>query len=88
MTVGNKESDPAKAATIAKKFIFADKVAAIIGPTTTGEGMQVKKIVEEAGIPTFMCVGGDPPIISLHEKNILVIIIFNPVACLIGSAEW
>jgi branched-chain amino acid transport system substrate-binding protein len=62
LIIGDTESDPAKAATIAKKFIFADKVAAIIGPTTTASGMQVKKIVEEAGIPTFMCVGGDPVI--------------------------
>jgi branched-chain amino acid transport system substrate-binding protein len=62
LIIGDTESDPAKAATIAKKFIFADKVAAIIGPTTTGSGMQVKKIVEEAGVPTFMCVGGDPVI--------------------------
>ena len=62
LVMGDTESDPAKAATIAKKFIFSDKVAAIIGPTTTGEGMQVKKIVEEAGIPTFMTVGGDPVI--------------------------
>jgi branched-chain amino acid transport system substrate-binding protein len=64
LIIGDTESDPAKAATIAKKFIFADKVAAIIGPTTTGSGMQVKKIVEEAGIPTFMCVGGDPVIMG------------------------
>ncbi len=64
LVVGDTESDPTKAATIAKKFIFADKVAAIIGPTSTGEGMQVKKIVEEAGVPTFMTVGGDPPIMK------------------------
>ncbi len=64
LIIGDTESDPAKAATIAKKFIFADKVAAIIGPTSTGEGMQVKKIVEEAGIPIFMTVGGDPPIMQ------------------------
>jgi branched-chain amino acid transport system substrate-binding protein len=64
LIVGDTESDPAKAATIAKKFIYADKVAAIIGPTTTASGMQVKKIVEEAGVPTFMCVGGDPVIMG------------------------
>ena len=64
LIVGDTESDPAKAATIAKKFIFSDKVAAIIGPTSTGEGMQVKKIVEEAGVPTFMTVGGDPVIMG------------------------
>ena len=49
LIVGDTESDPAKAAVIAKKFIFNDKVAAIIGPTSTAEGMSVKKIVEEAG---------------------------------------
>jgi branched-chain amino acid transport system substrate-binding protein len=59
LVIGDTESDPAKAAVIAKKFIFSDKVAAIIGPTLTGEGMSVKKIVEEAGVPTFMTVGGD-----------------------------
>jgi branched-chain amino acid transport system substrate-binding protein len=64
LVIGDTESDPAKAATIAKKFIHSDKVAAIIGPTSTGEGMQVKKIVEEAGVPTFMTVGGDPPIMK------------------------
>jgi branched-chain amino acid transport system substrate-binding protein len=64
LIIGDTESDPAKAATIAKKFIHSDHVAAIIGPTTTGEGMQIKKIVEEAGIPTFMCVGGDPVIMG------------------------
>jgi branched-chain amino acid transport system substrate-binding protein len=64
LIIGDTESDPAKAAIIAKKFIHSDKVAAIIGPTSTGEGMQSKKIVEEAGIPTFMTVGGDPPIMK------------------------
>jgi len=64
LVIGDTESDPAKAAVIAKKFIFSDKVAAIIGPTSTGEGMSVKKIVEEAGVPTFMTVGGDPVIMG------------------------
>ncbi len=64
LVVGDTESDPAKAAVIAKKFIFSDKVAAIIGPTSTAEGMSVKKIVEEAGVPTFMTVGGDPVIMG------------------------
>jgi len=64
LIIGDNESDPAKAAVIAKKFIFSDKVAAIIGPTQTSEGMSVKKIVEEAGVPTFMTVGGDPVIMG------------------------
>jgi branched-chain amino acid transport system substrate-binding protein len=64
LVIGDTESDAAKAATIAKKFIFQDKVAAIIGPTRTDSGMAVKKIVEEAGMPTFMTVGGDPVIMG------------------------
>jgi branched-chain amino acid transport system substrate-binding protein len=64
LIIGDNESDPAKAAVIAKKFIFSDKVTAIIGPTQTSEGMSVKKIVEEAGVPTFMTVGGDPVIMG------------------------
>ena len=64
LIVGDTESDPAKAAVIAKKFIFNDKVAAIIGPTSTAEGMSVKKIVEEAGVPIVMTVGGDPVIMG------------------------
>jgi branched-chain amino acid transport system substrate-binding protein len=66
LVLGDTESDPAKAAVIAKKFIFSDKVAAIIGPTSTAEGMSVKKIVEEAGVPTFMTVGGDPVIMGAN----------------------
>lgn len=66
LIVGDTESDPAKAAVIAKKFIFSDKVAAIIGPTSTAEGMSVKKIAEEAGVPIFMTVGGDPVIMGGH----------------------
>jgi len=66
LVLGDTESDPAKATVIAKKFIFSDKVAAIIGPTSTAEGMSVKKIVEEAGVPTFMTVGGDPVIMGAN----------------------
>ena len=64
LVIGDTESDAAKAATIAKKFIHQDKVAAIIGPTRTDTGMAVKKTVEEAGMPTFMTVGGDPVIMG------------------------
>jgi len=64
LVMGDTESDPAKAASIAKKFIHSDKVVAIIGPTRTGTGMNVKKIVEEASMPTFMTVGGDPVIMG------------------------
>lgn len=64
LVIGDTEGDPAKATTIAKKFIYQDQVAAIVGPTRTGTGMAVKKLVEEAGMPTFMTVGGDPVIMG------------------------
>ncbi len=64
LVIGDTESDAAKAVTIAKKFIYQDKVAAIIGPTRSDSGMAVKKVVEEAGLPTFMTVGGDPVIMG------------------------
>jgi branched-chain amino acid transport system substrate-binding protein len=65
LIIGDTGSDPAKAVALAEKFIHADQVTAIIGPTSTpGSGMLVKKIVEEAGVPTFMCVGGDSVIMG------------------------
>jgi branched-chain amino acid transport system substrate-binding protein len=64
LIVGDTEGDPAKAVNIAKKFIYKDKVAAIIGPTRTGTGMAVKKIIHAGKVPTFMTVGGDPVIMG------------------------
>jgi len=64
LVIGDTEGDPAKAVNIAKKFIYKDKVAAIIGPTRTGTGMAVKKIIHGGKIPAFMTVGGDPVIMG------------------------
>ncbi len=64
LIIGDTEGDPAKAVNIAKKFIYKDKVAAIIGPTRTGTGMAVKKIIQGGKIPAFMTVGGDPVIMG------------------------
>ncbi|MBM4328269.1 MAG: ABC transporter substrate-binding protein [Deltaproteobacteria bacterium] len=64
LVLGDTESEPTKAVMVAKKFINVDKVAAIIGPDRTDLGMAVKKMIEEAEIPTFMTVGGDPVIMG------------------------
>ncbi len=64
LVIGDTEGDPAKAVNIAKKFIYKDKVAAIIGPTRTGTGMAVKKIIHGGKVPAFMTVGGDPVIMG------------------------
>jgi branched-chain amino acid transport system substrate-binding protein len=64
LVIGDTEGDPAKAVNIAKKFIYKDNVAAIIGPTRTGTGMAVKKIIHGGKVPAFMTVGGDPVIMG------------------------
>ena len=64
LEIGDTEGNPAKAASIAKKFIYKDKVVAIIGPTLTDTGMNVKKIADKAKLPIVMTVGGDPVIMG------------------------
>ncbi|MGO9118486.1 MAG: ABC transporter substrate-binding protein [Desulfomonilaceae bacterium] len=64
LVLGDTESEPTKAVMVVKKFINVDKVAAIVGPDRTDLGMAVKKLIEEAHIPTFMTVGGDPVIMG------------------------
>jgi branched-chain amino acid transport system substrate-binding protein len=64
LVIGDTEADPAKAANLAKKFIYKDQVAAIIGPTLTDTGMNVKKIVHDGKTPIVMTVGGDPVIMG------------------------
>lgn len=64
LEIADTEADPAKGASIAKKFIYKDQVVAIIGPTLTDVGMNIKKIVDKGSIPTVMTVGGDPVIMG------------------------
>ena len=60
---GDTESDPTKALIEAKRLVEKEKVAALIGPTRTDEGMAVKPYIEEtAHIPIVMTIGGDPVI--------------------------
>ncbi len=64
LILADTEANPAKTASIAKKFIYKDNVVAIIGPTLTDTGMNVKKIVDSGKTPIFMTVGGDPVIMG------------------------
>lgn len=64
LEIADTEADPAKGASIAKKFIYKDKVVAIIGPTLTDVGMNIKKVVDKGMTPTVMTVGGDPVIMG------------------------
>jgi branched-chain amino acid transport system substrate-binding protein len=47
--------DPAKAISFAKELIDEDNVAAIIGPTGSGETMAIKDICQKAGVPLISC---------------------------------
>jgi branched-chain amino acid transport system substrate-binding protein len=64
LIIADTEGDPAKAANIATKFIHKDKVVAIVGPTLTDTGMNVKKIVHDGKTPIVMTVGGNPVIMG------------------------
>jgi len=64
LVLADTEADPAKTASIVKKFIYKDNVVAIIGPTLTDTGMNVKKVVDDGTTPIFMTVGGDPVIMG------------------------
>jgi branched-chain amino acid transport system substrate-binding protein len=64
LTIADTEADPAKGASIAKKFIYKENVVAIIGPTLTDVGMNIKKVADKGKVPTFMTVGGDPVIMG------------------------
>ena len=64
LIIADTEGDPAKAANIATKFIHKENVVALIGPTLTDTGMNVKKIVSSGKRPVVMTVGGDPVIMG------------------------
>ncbi|WP_136796881.1 MULTISPECIES: ABC transporter substrate-binding protein [Desulfosediminicola] len=64
LIIADTEANPAKTASIAKKFIHKENVVAIIGPTLTDTGMNVKKVVDKGQTPIFMTVGGDPVIMG------------------------
>lgn len=53
------QSTPEVALRMARQLVESDKVLALIGPTSTGEGMAVKKYTEEQKVPSIMTVGGD-----------------------------
>lgn len=49
--VGDAQNQPSVAVDVAKKMVEVDKVAAIFGPTQTGQKSAVAEYMKEAGIP-------------------------------------
>ncbi len=66
LVVADTRSEPGQAVIALKKLISMDKVAAICGPTTTGEIMACIPTIEEAKIPVVACVGGAAPVVPVR----------------------
>lgn len=58
LVVYDTQGDATKAVQAATRLIKEDKVAAIIGPSTTGDSMAIIPIVEKAQVPLVSCAAG------------------------------
>ena len=59
LVVKDTGGSPEKAVSFAKQLIEEDKVLAIIGPSTSGETMQIKAICEENRVPLVSCAAAE-----------------------------
>jgi len=66
LVLKDSAASPEKAVSFAKQLIEEDKVLAIIGPSTSGETMQIKALCEENKVPLVSCAAAE--------------VIVNPVA--------
>jgi len=59
LIVKDSGGSPEKAVSFAKQLIEEDKVFAIIGPSTSGETLKIKKMCEEAGVIMISCASAE-----------------------------
>lgn len=59
LIVKDSGGSPEKAVSFAKQLVEEDKVLAIIGPSTSGETMQIKAICEENKVPLVSCAAAE-----------------------------
>ena len=59
LIIKDSGGSPEKAVSFAKQLIEEDKVLAIIGPSTSGETMQIKKLCEENQMILLSCAAAD-----------------------------
>jgi branched-chain amino acid transport system substrate-binding protein len=59
LVIKDTASSPEKAVSFAKQLIEEDKVVAIIGPSTSGETMQIKTLCEESQVPLISCAAAE-----------------------------
>jgi branched-chain amino acid transport system substrate-binding protein len=66
LIIKDSAGDPEKAISFAKQLIEEEKVLAIVGPSTSGETMQIKDLCQSYGTPLVSCAAAE--------------VIVNPVA--------
>jgi branched-chain amino acid transport system substrate-binding protein len=66
MIIKDSGANPEKAISFAKQLIEEEQVVAVLGPSTSGETMKIKKIFEQAQTPLISCAAAE--------------VIVNPVA--------
>jgi branched-chain amino acid transport system substrate-binding protein len=59
LVIKDTAGSPEKAVSFAKQLIEEDKVLAIIGPSTSGETMQIKGLCEENRMPLLSCAAAE-----------------------------
>ena len=59
LVIKDSAGSPEKAVSFAKQLIEEDKVVAIIGPSTSGETMQIKALCEESKVPLISCAAAE-----------------------------
>ncbi len=59
LIIKDSGASPEKAISFAKQLIEEDKVFAIIGPSTSGETLKIKKLVEDAGVILISCASAE-----------------------------
>ncbi len=73
-------ANPKKAVTFTKRLLHKDNVAAIIGPSTTGETMAIIPLVEKAKTPLLSMAGG-VPIVEPVKPYVFKIVATDKMAC-------
>jgi len=59
LIIKDSAGNPEKAVSFAKQLIEEDKVVAIVGPSSSGETMQIKKIAEDGKTPLLSCAAAE-----------------------------
>lgn len=59
MIIKDSAASAEKALSFAKQLIEEDQVSVILGPTTSGETMQIKELCEKAGVPLISCAAAE-----------------------------